>query len=77
MTGPRPEKEEEEWRADIEKFDLVVDRLVEVVSSFDMDRVHDDVPGEHYPYSYFQMFFRVAHHNIHHGGQITILRPKE
>lgn len=68
---------EEEWSADAEKFDLAVDRLVEAVLNFDVDKVHDDVPGEHYPYSYFEMFFRVAHHNIHHGGQIAILRPKE
>ncbi len=68
---------EGEWRADVEKFYQAIDRLVLAVRGFDVERLHEGVPGEHYPYSFFKMFFRVAYHNIHHGGQIAILRPKE
>ena len=68
---------EGDWRADVKKLKQAIDGLVRAVEVFDMGRLHEGVPGEHYPYSYFQMFFRVAYHNIHHGGQIAILRTKE
>jgi len=68
---------EGEWRADVEKFYRAIDGLIRAVRVFDVERLHEGVPGEHYPYSFFEMFFRVAYHNIHHGGQIAILRPKE
>jgi hypothetical protein len=67
---------EGEWRADVEGFKRAVDGMIRAVRVFDMGRLHEGVPGEHYPYSFFEMFFRVAHHNIHHGGQIAILRPR-
>lgn len=67
---------EGEWRADVEDFKRAVDGMIRAVKVFDVGRLHDGVPGEHYQYSFFEMFFRVAHHNIHHGGQIAILRPK-
>ena len=53
---------------------MSLDRLVESVASFDRWRLHEMVPGEHYPYYFFQMSFRVAYHNIYHAGQIAILR---
>lgn len=68
---------EGEWRADVEKFNRAIDGLVRAVRGFDVERLHEGVPGEHYPYSFFEMFFRVAYHSIHHGGQIAILGPKE
>lgn len=65
---------EKAWKRDQDKFGMSLDRLVEPVASFDRGILHEMVPGEHYPYSFFQMFFRVAYHNIYHAGQIAILR---
>ena len=75
-VGDWPPTREGEWRADLVAFRRAVDGMIRAVKGFDMGRLHEGVPGEHYPYSFFEMFFRVAHHNIHHGGQIAILMPK-
>jgi uncharacterized damage-inducible protein DinB len=64
---------EKTWREDQARLGRVLDGLVESVTGLDRGRLHEMVPGEHYPYSLFQMFFRVAYHNIYHAGQIAIL----
>jgi len=65
---------EKTWRKDQARLGRALDGLVESVTGLDRGRLHEMVPGEHYPYSFFQMFFRVAYHNIYHAGQIAILR---
>lgn len=65
---------EKAWREDQGNCRGSLDRLIESVRSFDRGMLHEMVPGQHYPYSFFKMFFRVAYHNIYHAGQIAILK---
>jgi len=65
---------EKAWREDQGNCRATLDRLIESVRSFDRGMLHEMVPGQHYPYSFFKMFFRVAYHNIYHAGQIAILK---
>ena len=73
---PSMGEDDAEWRTSVEKFMNLIDVFVDTVESFDRTGLHNGILGEHYPYSYFEMFFRVAFHNIHHGAQIAFLRPK-
>lgn len=68
---------EDEWEEDVGKYMYAVDRFMEEVEAFDVGRLHEGVPREHYPYSYLEMLLRVTFHNLHHGGQLAILRPVE
>lgn len=68
---------EADWKSDQEKLIKSLGTLIQSVENFNIERIHDDVPGDHYPYTYLQTFFRVAYHNIHHLGQIAILRKKD
>jgi len=70
-------KNETDWERDQDKLIISLETLIQSVESFNIEIIHDDVPGDHYPYTYLQMFFRVAYHNIHHLGQIAILRVKD
>lgn len=65
------------WLSDQDWLICSLERLIKAVEGFDRDRVHEDVPGDHYQYTYLQMFFRAAYHNVHHLGQIAILRKKQ
>jgi len=66
-----------DWIKDQDRLIRSLDRLIEAIKEFERDRFHEDVPGDHYPYTYLQMFFRAAYHNVHHLGQIAILRAKQ
>ena len=68
---------ETDWKNDQRKLISSLEKLIHSVDSFNIKNIHDDVPGDHYPYTYLQMFFRVAYHNIHHLGQIAILRARD
>ncbi len=66
---------EEEWTEAKEALRRTYESLIESVTSFDMSRLGETVPGR--KYNFFVMLHGIVDHNVYHMGQIAILRAKK
>ncbi len=66
---------EEEWTEAKEALRRTYESLIESVTSFDVSRLGETVPGR--KYNFFVMLHGIVDHNVYHMGQIAILRTKK
>jgi uncharacterized damage-inducible protein DinB len=67
------EATEEDWRAELERFDRVMDGWREAVEQADETRLGERVSQKHHNL-WANVIADINAHNAHHGGQIVLLR---
>lgn len=55
----------------IQNLDSVHDKMIDTISSFDYNKLYDQIPDR--KYRYFDLIHGIIHHDIYHAGQIALL----
>jgi len=64
---------EEDWQAEVERFDAIMSEWRNLLESADEDKLAQEVSAEN-PSPWWEVISNINAHNAHHGGQIVVIR---